>query len=509
MLTIRMAVVAIVGLYTSRVVLQALGVEDFGIYGLAGGIVGMVTFINGSLGGATTRFITYEIGAGNNENLKKVFSTSFIIHLCIAVLCIIIAETLGLWFLHNKLVIPEGRMHAAEVVYQLSIVSLAINFTQVPYTAIIVAYERLNIYAYFEIINVILKLAVVYALLIVNGEKLILYAALMFVISVITALAYRWYCIKCFPESHLTFRIDKAFAKRMLTFSGYNLFGNMSVMVYLQGLPIVLNLFLGVIANAASNIGTTVTGVVKGFAWAISSAFTPQITKQYAAGNITNMETMMCRSILFTALIFGICAMPFFIETERVIYLWLGQIPEYSIIFLRSIMIVTIVDYITMTNNSGIHATGNIRRVSLVGGWCYLICPFAAYGIMKLGGPVYTPYAINTIMLIVISGIGFYLLKDQIPAYNIRKYVSVIIKSYGILILNGIAIKIILDKIVHDNYPVKETSFGVSIVILGLTFILSFILISTSSYFFVLNHSEKDFLRTKISNFRSRYLESA
>ena len=499
MLSIRMVIVAIVGLYTSRIVLKTLGIEDYGLYGLVGGIVGIVSFLNGAMGGATSRFITYEIGTGNSANLKKVFSTSFCIHVFIAGLAIIIAETVGLWFLYNKLIIPDGKMFAANIVFQLSVISMAISFTQIPYSAMIIAHERMNIYAYFEIINVILKLGIVYILLLVDSRKLILYAFLMFGVSLISALFYRWYCIRNFKESRLNFNIDKQIAKRMLTFSGYDLYGNMSVMVYLQGLPIILNMFLGVVANAASSLGTTVAGVVKGFAWSVSSAFTPQITKQYAAGNIANMESVMCRSILFTTLTFAMCALPFFVETERVLYLWLGQVPEYSVVFLRLIMIVTIIDYITMSNNRGIHATGNIRSLSLISGSFYLVCPFIAYIFMKTGGPAYTPYAVNAIMLIIVSCIGFILLKRQIQKYNIWNYINVIIRIYAVVITCGILLRFTSKIIIEGSFPVFETGFWESIGILLFMVFMSFISVGILSYCFVLNVSERDFLKYKIS----------
>lgn len=505
MLSVRMIIVAVVGLYTSRIVLNALGVEDYGIYGLVGGIVGMVSFLNGAMGGATSRFITYEIGTGNNENLSKVFSTSFIIHLCISVLAIFIMETFGLWFLHHKLVIPPEKMYAANIVFQLSIFSMVINFTQVPYAAIIIAHEKMSIYAYFEIANVILKLIIVYLLLIVSANRLILYAVLMFALSLMSALFYRWYCIHNFKESTLSFKIDKPFAKKMLTFSGFDLYGNMSVMVYLQGLPIVLNLFLGVIANAASNIGTTVTGTVKGFAWAVSSAFTPQITIQYAAGNIHNMESVMKRSIMFTALTFAICALPFFLETERIIYLWLGQVPEYSIVFLRMIMIVTLIDYLTMSNNRGIHATGNIKCISLISGSFYLICPLAAYILMKSGGPSYSPYLVNAIMLTIVSIIGFYLLKKQIPNYNIRSYVYIILKTYLAIFISGVILKILSILIVGEKYPVFTTNFWVSIIIICFTLIIGTAILGTLSYCFVFESSERCFVRDKIKQLMVKF----
>ena len=209
-LTFRMVLVTIVGLFTSRIVLQALGVDDYGIYGVIGGVVGMVSFLNTSMAGATSRFITFELGRGNEDKLQKIFSTSLIIHIIIAVVVALLAETIGLWFVNNKMNFPPGRMVAVNVLYQFTIVSMMVNFTQVPYSAAIIAHEKMSIYAYFEIINVTLKLLIVYLLLIVAIDRLILYAALMLAVSVISALIYRFYCIRHFKESHFSWSWDKS-----------------------------------------------------------------------------------------------------------------------------------------------------------------------------------------------------------------------------------------------------------------------------------------------------------
>lgn len=503
-LSLRVAIVSFVSIFTSRVVLESLGIEDYGIYGLVGGIIGMVTFLNGAMGGATSRFITYEIGTGNTQNLRRVFSTSFYIHLLIAVVALIILETFGLWFLHNKLVIPEAKMFEANVVFQFSVASIVVSFTQVPYAATIMAYERMNIYAYFDLATVISKLGIAYLIFYVDSEKLIVYAALNFSISILCAFFYRWYCVHNFDETKLTLRIDRPFAKKMLTFSAFDLYGNMSVMFYLQGVPIILNLFLGVIANAAASISSTVNGVIKGFAMGVSLAFSPQITKQYAAGNITNMESMMCRSMMFTALTFAIIGLPFFVETERLLYVWLGQVPKFTVEFIRMIMVVTLIDYITMSNNRGIHATGNIKTISFISGSFYLMCPFVSYFIMKSGGPAYSPYVVNSIMLTIVSILGFYFIKIQIVEYKIWRYIGVVIRTYGVIAICGAILFLLSKVIVGSKFPVFETGIFESIVILLGTVLFNFMFLSGISYAFVLNQSERIFIKNKIKSVLSK-----
>ena len=257
MLYLRMFLTMVVGLYTSRVVLQTLGVEDYGIYGVVGGIVAMMGFLNASMSGATSRFLTFELGRGDKERLSKTFSSALVVHIIIAVIVFVVAETVGLWFLCYKLVIPENRMVAAHWVYQLSILSSMITITQVPYNSSIIAHEKMDVYAYVEILNVTLKLLIVYLLVIGNFDKLILYAILMFAVSVIIMMVYRIYCLRRFEECKFRLFLDKDYLKPLLSFSGWDLYGNTDFSVRQQGANFLLNMFYGVVLNAAYNIATT------------------------------------------------------------------------------------------------------------------------------------------------------------------------------------------------------------------------------------------------------------
>ena len=297
MLYIRMLLSIIVSLYTSRIVLQTLGVEDYGIYGVVGGIVTMFSFLNSSMAGATSRFLTFEMGKGDEERLKSTFSSALIIHIGIALLVLILAETIGVWFLNNKLVIPEGRMDAAHWVLQFSILGMIVGFTQVPYNATIIAHEKMDIYAYVELVNVFLKLGIVYLLNIGNLDKLVLYAFLVLLVNVIVAIIYRIYCLRHYEECKFKFNFNKDISKSLLSFSLYNLFGNMGVVVNTQGTNFVINMFFGVIYNAAASIGTIVSNVVTGFASNVMTAFRPQITKSYALDDIPQFQSLILWAI--------------------------------------------------------------------------------------------------------------------------------------------------------------------------------------------------------------------
>lgn len=440
-LTIRMTLVTLVGLYTSRIVLQALGVDDYGIYGVVGGVVGMGTFLNSSMAGATSRFITFELGKNNIGKLKCIFSTALIIHFIIALVVVVLAETIGLWFLNNKMVIPESRMFAANVLYQFSVLSVIVGFTQVPYAADIIAHEKMSIYAYFEIVNIVLKLVIVYLLLIIPGDRLIFYSALTFAVNVIIAMFYRWYCIRQFPEAHFSTYFDKYIAKNMISFSGYDLYGNMCVIVKSHGQPIILNLFFGVVANAAASIGATVSGTISGLTTTISQAFRPQIIKQYAVGDLENMLITMRRSVQFTLLTYSLIVIPFIIETPRIIYLWLEQIPPYTVPFLRIIIIISGISIINSTSNAAIHATGNIKWISFFSGTLFLLCPALTYLIFRFcNGPIIAGYLTNAIIIIIVTISSIVIIKRQISNIHIATYVIPLMRSLAVIGLSALVV---------------------------------------------------------------------
>lgn len=494
MLTIRMVIVVLVGLYTSRIVFNALGVEDYGLYGLIGGIIGMTSFLNSSMAGATSRFITYELGIGNDENLKSVFSTSVVIHILIALIAIILGETFGLWILNNKLVIPDGSRFAANVVYQLSILSIVVNFTQVPYTAAIIAHEKMQIYAYFEIVNVLIKLGIAYLLLLSPSSRLILYSSLQLCATVISAAFYRYYCIKNFRESKFRMNIHRETAKKMFAFSGYDLYGSLSVMVYTQGVPIILNLFYGVISNAAASIATTISNILNGFSRSVIVAFKPQITIQYANKNFSAMEGVMQRSIQFTVLLFSVLSVPFLIETPRILSIWLGEVPKYSVVLIRLIILVTYIDYIIINLNSGIHATGNIKRISFISGSLYLVCPFIAYIFMRFGSPVYTPYIVNGVLMLIVVVFAHIIIKKQIPEFAINKYVKTISKTYGCILISIVLVYFIRMYAYGFMNSISYGDFIKSLLALILVFVTGLVVVGFLSYSVAIDKNERAYI---------------
>ena len=430
MLYVRMLFSMVVSLYTSRVVLNTLGVEDYGIYGVVGGVVSMFSFLNASMSGATSRFLTFEMGKGDFQRLKETFSSALMIHIGIALLVLLLAETVGLWFLNHKLVIPEERMSAAQWVYQLSILSMVVGVTQVPYNASIIAHEKMDVYAYVEILNVTLKLLIIYFLVIGSFDKLILYAVLTFFVSIIITGIYRIYCIKNFEACSFKWIWNKGILKKVLSFSSYNLYGNLGSVANTQGTNFVLNNLFGVILNSASGIATTVSNVVNSFSSNLLVAFRPRITKCYALGDIKTFQDLFIWSIKLILFVYALIAIPIFVEIDTILSLWLKHVPPYTSIFCRCILVNMYFETLRYIITMGIHAVGRVKIISICTGTVLLINPIIIYIMLtNIFSPIYTYYSIilgNGILCIL----DIFFLKKYIPILNLKKICISIVKSF-------------------------------------------------------------------------------
>lgn len=300
LLYFRMFLMMGVSLYTSRVVLQTLGVEDFGIYSVVGGIITMFAFINGGMVSATQRFITFELARGCMDRLKSVFSTSLQIHALISLIVVLLGETVGFWFLYEKMVIPDSRMQAAVWVYQCSIIACVVNIMSIPYNADIVAHEKMSAFAYISIVEAFLKLGIVYLLLLSPWDKLKVYAVLLLIVQLVIRFVYSYYCHKHFEEASYQHQMDKPLFREMVGFAGWSFWGNLAGVLYTQGLNIMLNIFFGPVVNAARGIAVQVQSAVQQFVSNFQMALNPQITKTYATGNLSQMHSLMFRSARFS-----------------------------------------------------------------------------------------------------------------------------------------------------------------------------------------------------------------
>lgn len=386
LLYFRMFFMMAVSLYTSRIVLATLGEEDFGINNVVGGFVAMFSFINAAMSTGTQRYLTFELGSGNKFKLHKVFCTSIIIHASISLLIVILAETLGLWFLLSKMTIPESRMNAAFWVYQISIASSVIMIMSVPYNAAIISHEKMSAFAYISILEVILKLLIVYLLLIVDWDKLIFYSLLGLLVQLGIRIVYGIYCKRHFPETAFRWMWDKKLLSEMLCFAGWNLWGNCAYVTFTQGLNILLNIFFGPVINAARGIAVQVQTAISMFAANFQTAINPQITKSYALGDYSYMHNLIFSSSKYTFFLLLLLSLPVMLEADTLLNFWLHSAPEYTVIFLRLILCVTIIDAMANPLMIAASASGRVKLYQgVVGGILLCILPIS-YVVLKFGG---------------------------------------------------------------------------------------------------------------------------
>lgn len=447
----------LVSLYTSRVVLQTLGINDYGIYGVVGGFVSMFSFLNASMSGATSRFITFALGKGNKKDICETFSTAMIIHICIAIVFILFAETVGIWFLEEKLVIPEERMNAARVVYQFSILAMVIQVTQVPYNASIISYEKMDVYAYVELLNVFLKLGIVYLLSIGSLDKLIFYAGLVFLVNILVAATYRIYCKTHFDTCHIHWAIKKEKLVPMLSFSSWDLYGNMCYSVRQQGINILINMFYGVSLNAASSVASSVQGIISGLSANVIQAFRPQIVKNYSNDSIVEMQNLMANALMYTILLFMLIAVPVFLKMEFIMSLWLGEIPAYAPAFCRMMLGISILNLINNILGTAIGATGNMKYISFISGSIYLISIPIIYVLFKyFRSDVIYAYIISFSIMLLIVITNFLITKKQIPTIHVMPIITSCFKSFIIALISAIPAVIIM---IFDFNSIIETIF--------------------------------------------------
>ena len=384
LLYIRMFLMMGITLYTSRVVLQMLGVDDFGIYNVVGGIIVLFSFINNAMVASTQRFLNFELGRGNVEEAQKVFAASLNIYLVIVVIFMLLAETLGLWFLNRYINIPPERTVAANWVYQASLVATALNFVRMPYNAAIIAYERMSFYAYTSIIEAALKLGIVF-LLYSFADKLIAYAWLVSVVALLILLMYVFFCRRVFVICrHHTFAYDKRRYTALVSFSGWSLFGSVANMGASQGVNILLNIFFGVFVNAAMGIANQVSGAIGLFVGNFQTAFNPQIVKSYASGEMERFINLILKASKYSYYLLFLIALPCFICCNEILQLWLGEVPLHAVSFCRLLIIFSLIDAIQGPLWMSAQATGKIKHYQLLMSCLILLNLPVTYVVLKL-----------------------------------------------------------------------------------------------------------------------------
>lgn len=463
MLYVRMLLTVVVGLYTSRVVLSTLGVEDFGIYGVVGGIVAMFSFLNASMSGATSRFLTYELGKGDNAHLAKTFSNALLAHLLIVVVILLLSETIGLWFLCNKLVISSERMYAAHIVYQLSIISAIFNITQVPYNSCLIAHEKMDVYAYVEMLNVSLKLLIVFLLGIGGMDKLIMYAILVLCVSAVIMLIYRIYCIHNFSECKFRFSWDKDILKSLLAFSGWNVYSALCYTGRQQGFNFILNVFGGTVLNAAAGLAATVDGVVSGFAGNIIMAFRSPLIKLYAVGDKHRTENLLHAAMIISLLLYFIVVVPLIVNADFILHLWLGNVPAHTVHFLRIILIASSFSILNNILLVIIHAVGTIKINSLLAGSISLLILVPLYVLLKKGINVDIAYGVVILSNLLITIVHICCIRRMV------QWISIVRVAFMTFVLIGMECSMcyLLGNILSDQDSLLKTglSFTINLII--------------------------------------------
>lgn len=363
LLYFRMLFMMVVSLYTSRVILNALGAEDFGIYNVVGGVVAMFTVISGSLSAAISRFITYELGKGDQSKLNKIFSTSVTIQLLLSLIIVVLIESFGVWFLNAKMTIPADRITAANWVLQFSIITFVINLISVPYNAVIIAHEKMSAFAYISILEALCKLAIAFLIMCSPIDKLIYYAVLMCIVAIIVRLTYGYYCKKHFSECTYHFLWDKELLSKMFSFAGWQFFGTGSYMLMTQGVNILLNFFFGPVVNAARGIAVQVDGIIQQFVNNFTTAINPQITKSYAEDKKAYMFLLIYTGAKYSYFLVLFFAIPIILETNTILTLWLKNVPEHTVSFLRLIICIDLLYVLSNTMMTAMISTGNINTI--------------------------------------------------------------------------------------------------------------------------------------------------
>lgn len=452
-LYVRMLLAIIVNLYTIRVIWQVLGVDNYGIYNVVGGIVMMFSFLNGAMVASSQRFISFELGRHDEERLNKVFCISLTVHFFLAVSVLILAETVGLWFLNYKLNIPEERIYAANWVYQCSIVAFLVTIVSVPYNACIVAHEHMKVYGYLGILEVVLKLLIVFLLIFIEGDKLIVYSLLVLMVAVAMRVLYQIYCRRHFNECCFHRVSDRQLMRDIFSFAWWSFIGNLGFSVRDQGLNIILNLFFNVAVNAAKGIAAQIGMTINGFASNFQMALNPQITKRYASGDTEGMIKLVFQGCKYSVLLMSVIVVPLIISAESILILWLGEIAPYTVGFLQLTLCIALVESVVGPITTALQATGHIRNFQIIISIIMIMTLPISWIWLKLNT---NPYIVM-IVCIAISMIGVMarlMLLHGLTPFSYRKYISMALFRPILVVLISFPFAWVTYRFIPNNIPI-------------------------------------------------------
>lgn len=496
-LYIRTFVAMVIGIFTGRIMLEALGIDNYGINNVVGGIVSFASVITGTMAVSSSRYLSYALGEGNFSRLKTIFSTIVNVHFLIGLISIIFLEIIGVWFLNTTAEIPSGRMFAANCVLQFSILTMFVGIMTIPLNALIIARERMTIFAYMSILDSLAKLGLCYIIISYNGDRLILYSFCLFLISFINPVTYIIYCRNRFEEASYQRRIDKSLIKELVSFSGWNFIDNTTWVFNSQGINMLINVFYGVAYNATRGICVTVSGCVVAFMSTFTSSMTPQITKSYATKDFAYCFSLVNRGSKISWYLMLFFLVPVYIEAETLLRLWLVEVPPMAVIFLRLTLFESLAIKSGITLQALLNANGNIKRYTTQAA-IYTSLIFCLTGLLYyIGAPVWSTYIISIFIFFTLNAIRVTNISKLMP-YNWRTYISEVMCPCLLVT----ALSFILPLTITEFWSPSIQRFLVMIPLC----IISTIFVE---YFFGLTKSEKTFIKNKVFEFTHKNRRSA
>lgn len=491
-LYIRMLITMGIGLLTSRVILDSLGVEDYGIYNLVGGFVAVFTIVRAGLLTATQRFITYDLGTGDKNELNNTFSTCVIIFVFLSVAIFILAELIGVWFIESHLTIPDNRMKAAHWVFQLSVLTLVITLVSYPYNALVIAHERMKAFAYISVYEAVSKLLIAYGLYVSSYDRLIIYAFLLFLVHLSMRIMYSFYCKRHFEESKVKWAINWPKIRKIYSFTGWEMFGSIAHIGFTQGLNILLGMFFNPVVNAARGIAVQVQSMITSFVHNFQMALNPQITKSYAKNDLDYTYKLIYASSKCSFYLLLFFSLPIILEADTLLRLWLVNVPEYTIVFFRLIIITAIIDSLSNPIIKLVESTGNIKYYQLIVGGILLMIVPVSYIVLRLGGAPYSVFIVHVILSVIAFVVRLFM-SSRVAGLSIYIFCKEVLLPIFVVT----PLSVILPLLFH-------LCIGGDIPRLLIVFLVSFISTVAVVYLWGLKSNERNMFLAQISKFRHK-----
>ena len=493
LLYFRMLFLMFINLYASRVILEALGVEDYGVYNIVGGFVAMFSIISSPLSSACSRFLNYEMGKGAQDRISIVFSTSLSVHILLAVIIAILCEVIGVWYIYNHMVLPAGRLVAATLCFHFSVFNFCTNLITIPYNAAIIAHERMKVFAYVSLFEGIAKLLVCFLIMVTPFDRLVFYGFLLLVIQLCVRATYQLYCKKHFEECRYTFVLDRVLITQMFAYTSWQLLGHTSRVLKTQGVDLLLNSYFGPVLNAAKGIANQVQGTVEGFAENFMVAINPQITQSYAEGDLKYMLKLIFIGSRYSFFMLMVLSLPIIINADFILNIWLKQVPEYTVIFVQLSLICTLILSLSHTLYTANNASGNIKRYQIVVSGIGLLNLPLSFVFLKLGFNAACVMVIALVLHLLALYFRLYIVSNNISLFNIKDYSrNVILPCLKISILSA-AVPVSFKFMFEESTVSSLTNF-----------ILSFLICSLTIFYFGCSSNERKLVISKINKIIQR-----